>query len=87
MHVFYLTRKSEEQEKEQDIAQKVKIRNTFELLLKEILEKLRITELEYKHEREVVVRIMAKFSIFVEQNGSALNEDAYEKYLHYLISR
>ncbi|KAK9702688.1 hypothetical protein QE152_g29793 [Popillia japonica] len=88
MHVFYLTRKAEIQERDEDqTGQKVKIRNTLEVMLKELLETLRVAESEYKQEREVVVRIMAKFSFFMEHNGSPLTEDAYQKYLHYLIAR
>lgn len=89
MHVFYLTRKAEERETEdeQHTGQKVKIRNALDVLLKEQLAKLRATENEYKQEREVVVRIMAKFSYFLEHNGSSLTEDAYQKYLRYLIAR
>ncbi|GJQ66665.1 hypothetical protein Trydic_g4633 [Trypoxylus dichotomus] len=88
MHVFYLIRKVEEQVWEQDQTNlKMKTRNALEIVLKELLETLRAMEAEYKQEREIVVRIMAKFSYFLAHNGSLLTEDAYQKYLSYVISR
>ncbi|XP_022920831.1 uncharacterized protein [Onthophagus taurus] len=81
MHVLYLTRKTEQQIRD------IELEGNYNEKRQVFLERLHENATEYQAEGEFIVKIMAKFSHFLKQHGYSSDNDAYEKYLLYLIGR